>query len=143
MGAGLRNTVHKVLLPLDIRDHELSPGVSVSLGAVDGVPYVSTALTSIPNVFRSPELPYGALVAAPRLSAVLFHAVQSDQAMAVAVVMSRLVADMHADVDDPCSPQLWWWHDRRIYPVAISEGRRVELDPALEPVVAGLPRFED
>jgi hypothetical protein len=116
--------------------------VPVSLGAADGVPYVSTALTSIRNVFRTPGLAHGALVAAPKLSAVLFHEVRSDQARSVALVMSRLVADMHADARDPCSPLLWWWHDRRIYPVSISDGRRVELDPALQPVVAGLPRDE-
>ena len=137
---GLRNTIQKVLVQLDVRHHEVGNGLTISLAAADGSPWVSAGLTSVANLFRARELPYGALVAVPRSSAVLFTPVGSDRVTADIVLLGRLVADMHRDSDDPCSPDLFWMHAGALYRIDRGDGTKVTLPVELEPVVASLPK---
>lgn len=137
---GLRNTIQKVLVQLDVRHHEVAGGLTISLAAADGSPWVSAGLTSVANLFRAPELPYGALVAVPRMSAALFTRVESDRVTADILVIGRLVADMHRDSDDPCSPDLFWLHGGALYRIDRGDGTKVTLPVELEPVVASLPK---
>lgn len=139
--AGLRNTVTKVLVGLDIREHALPDGTTVSLAAADGVPWVSTGLTSIAQLFRTPQLPFGALVAAPRTSAVLFQAVSSTRALDTAPLLERLTKSMHHDSDDACSPTLWWFDGGAFHPIGV-DGRTVTIDDSLRELVARLPRAD-
>jgi hypothetical protein len=137
---GLRNTIMKVLVHLDVRQHEVGNGLTISLAAADGNPWVSTGLTSVQNLFRAPNLPYGALVAVPRTSAVLFAPVVSDRVTADILLLGRLVADMHRDSDDPCSPDTFWFHDGALYRIDRGDGTRVTLPVELEPGFAALPK---
>jgi hypothetical protein len=136
---GLRNTIATVLAPLDVRHHEVGNGLTISMVARDDTPWVSTGLTSVQNLFRRPELPHGAIVAVPRLSTVLFTPVESDRVLADIPLLGRLVADMHRDGTDPCSPDVFWFHDRALYRIDRGDGTRVTLPVELEPVVAALP----
>lgn len=135
----LRNTIQQVLTKLDVRRHDVGNGLTISLAAADGTPWVSTGLTSVANLFRAPELRYGALVAVPRLSAVLFSPIGSDRVTADILLLGRLVADMHRDSDDPCSPDLFWMHDGALYRIELGDGTSVTLPVELQPVVASLP----
>lgn len=137
---GLRNTIGKVLVRLDVRQHDVGNGLTISLAAEDDNPWVSAGLTSVQNLFRSPELPYGALVAVPRSSCVLLTPVESDRVTADILLLGRLVADMHRDSDDPCSPDLYWFHGGALYRIERGDGTRVTLPVELEPVVAALPK---
>jgi hypothetical protein len=137
---GLRNTIGKVLVHLDIRQHDVGNGLTISLASADGNPWVSAGLTSVQNLFRAPELPYGAIVAVPRLSAVLFTPVVSDRVTADIPLLGRLVSDMHRDSDDPCSADLFWFHDGALYRIERGDGTRVTLPVELEPVAAALPK---
>jgi hypothetical protein len=137
---GLRNTITTVLATLDVREHDVGNGLTISMVARDDTPWVSTGLTSVQNLFRRPELPHGAIVAVPRLSTVLFTPVESDRVLADVLLLGRLVADMHRDGTDPCSPDVFWFHDRALYRIERGDGSRVTLPVELEPVVAGLPK---
>ena len=137
---GLRNTIGKVLVHLDVRQHDVGNGLTISLAAADRNPWVSTGLTSVQNLFHAPELPFGAIVAVPRLSAVLFTPVLSDRVTADIVLLGRLVSDMHRDSADPCSADLFWFHDGALYRIERGDGTRVTLPVELEPVVAALPK---
>jgi hypothetical protein len=127
-------------LMADLADRRLGNGLTIWLAADDGNPWVSAGLTSVANLFRRPELPYGAIVAVPRLSTVLFTPVESDRVMADILLLGRLVADMHRDGADRCSPDLFWLHDGAIYRIERGDGTRVTLPVELEPVVAALPK---
>lgn len=139
LSAGLANTIRSVLAPLDVRRHELPGGLSMLVGAADDVPYVSAALTSIPQVFRLGDAPHGAFVAAPRFSTVICHPVTSKRSVAVVPVLRALIADMYRDATDPCSPALWWWHDRQFHQLAVGDDGKVEFPATLEGALDALP----
>ncbi|MFV0308924.1 MAG: hypothetical protein ACK5OX_14405 [Desertimonas sp.] len=137
--AGLRNTIQRELATLGTRRHEIGPGLSIDVAAADDNPWVSVGLTSITNLFRIESMPYGALVAVPRLSTVMCHVVASDQVLGDVQVVGRLVADMHRDAIDPCSPELFWFHGGALYPIRRGDGAKVTLPVELQPLIASLP----
>ena len=55
------------------------------------------------------------------------------------LLLGRLVADMHRDSDDPCSPDLFWMHDGALYRIELGDGTSVTLPVELQPVFASLP----
>lgn len=136
---GLRNTIQQVLVGLVVRQHEVGNGLVVSVAAADDTPWVSAGVTSVVNLFRAGDLPYGALVAVPRLSTVMFSPVESDRVTADVLLLGRLVADLHADSSDRCSPEVFWFYDGSLYRVERGEGNKVTLPVELESVFASLP----
>ncbi len=135
---GWRATVVLLLATVSAREHALAPGVTVALASADDNPFVSVGLTSVERLFRLPPSRFGALVAAPRLSALLCFPVQSTQALAVAGVLEPLTSGLYRAAHDPCSPRLFWHHDGRIHPVSVL-GNRFTVPAELEPLVAELP----
>ncbi len=136
--AGMRRTVELVLARLDLRDHELSPGLTVRVGAADGVPYVSAGLMSVPQLLRGQPLPYGALVAAPQLSAIVLHPVTSKASINGGVTISRVVESMYDGAADPCSRLLFWLLEGELHPLQ-REDQRLAVPGELESMVAALP----
>ncbi|MEU4370761.1 hypothetical protein [Micromonospora chersina] len=137
----VRQTVERELTTLDVRDHELPTGGSVRLLAADGNPFVTTALMSVRR-FLPEAAEHGALVAAPRYSAVLLHPVDEGLREA-AVALHRLAGSLFEAAADPCSEQVFWWRDGEFHPVRVVPGEsggavQVRLPEALAPVVARL-----
>ncbi|WP_157740297.1 hypothetical protein [Micromonospora auratinigra] len=133
----VRQTVQHELATLDVRDHELPAGGSVRLLAADGNPYVTTALMSVPR-FLPEAGEYGALVAAPRYSAVLLHQVGADL-RDTAVAFDRVTRSMFDAADDRCTDRIFWWHDRVFHPVRVLPGTdggpaELRVPPALAPL---------
>lgn len=139
---GLGNTIDSVLVNLDIRAHQLPGGITVHLGAADGVPYVSAALTSVPHVLGG-ELPFGAIVSSPSHDTVLLLRVESGQTVDALPMLATLAEDMFADSPYPASPALYWWYDGQLHPISASgdgaERPSISLPPALRPVIERLP----
>lgn len=136
---GLRNTIQRDLVNIVPRSHQLAPGFVIALAAVDDSPWVSVGLTSIANLFRIESMPFGAIVAVPRLSTVICHVVTSERVLSDVLVLERLVGDMHRDAVDPCSPDVFWFHAGALYPIRRGEGARITLPVELQSVVDALP----
>ncbi|MFI6262426.1 hypothetical protein [Micromonospora sp. NPDC051006] len=138
----VRQTVQHELAALDIRDHAMPGGGSVRLLAADGNPFVTTALMSLKR-FLPDAAEYGALVAAPRYSAVLLHRVDAPVNDS-AVALQRLAMSMFTAADDRCSDEIFWWHDGEFHPVRIVAGEagtvQVRVPEALAAVVERLDR---
>ncbi|MQA81741.1 MAG: hypothetical protein GEV10_25255 [Streptosporangiales bacterium] len=142
--AALGNTVAQELVHCEARDHEVTPTHSVRLVAKDGSPYVSTAVTSVERFLAGPA-PYGVLLAVPAYSAMLLHPVASEAVFDFAASFFSLADSMHADAADPCSPLVFWWHEREFHLISLTapaeraERPRLDLPPELRPVVESLP----
>lgn len=143
VAAAIRQTVHNVLMRLEPRAHPLPEGTTVLLAATDGIPFVSAGLISVPQILGGDPPEHGVLVAAPTLTSVLMHRVESDRALRVAPTMAALVERMHDDADDPCSPRLYWWHEGDLLRLSVQEGpdgiADVVVEPRLERIIAALP----
>ncbi|MEV5692063.1 hypothetical protein [Micromonospora globbae] len=136
----VRQTVRHELATLDVRDHELPTGASVRLLAADGNPFVTTALMSVRR-FLPDDAEYGALVAAPRYSAVLLHAVDAEVEKTIAA-LRHLTTSMVTAATDPCTDEIFWWYDGEFHPLRVVAGEagggEVRVPQALAPVVARL-----
>lgn len=140
--AAIQRTIAEELRHLEVREHDVG-GARLHLVARDGSPYVTSVLLSVDR-FVPGSTPHGVLVAAPRYSAVILHRVESEAALDVAVVVSRLAGQMYREAPDPCTDRVFWWVDGTLYPievVATDDPRRprVSLPPELAPVVERLP----
>lgn len=137
----LRQTVQHELADLDLRDHELPGGRSVRLLAGDGKPFVTTTLLSLKR-FLPDDATHGALVAAPRYSAVMLHSVDA-QVHDSAAAFHRLASSMFNAADDPCSDMVFWWHGGELHPLRVEaaddgSAMEVRVPEALAPVVRQL-----
>ena len=47
---------------------------------------------------------------------------------------------MYRDSEDPCSPDLFWFHGGALFRIERHDGTRVTLPVELEPLVAALPK---
>jgi hypothetical protein len=112
----LRQTVRWELSALDIRDHDVGGAGTIRMLARDGSPYVTTALLSLPRFTDGPS-PHGVLVSAPRYSAVMLHRVRSGAVRAFAGPFTELTRATSAAADDPCTSQVFWWHDGTMHPL--------------------------
>lgn len=133
------NTEHE-LGRVTARRHQIGGGFDVFVAARDDCPWVSAGLMSVP-AWAGDELPYGALVAVPRRSSVLFTPVRGARVTGEAVVVCRLVAAMYGDAPDPCDPGTYWLLDDAIYPVVVDEAQRVTFPVELQSVVDSLPQI--
>lgn len=134
----MRQTVRHELADLDLRDHELPGGGSVRLLARDGNPFVTTTLLSLKR-FVPDDATHGALVAAPRYSAVMLHSVDA-RVQHSAVAFHRLASSMFKAADDPCSDTVFWWHDGEFHPLRVvpaddGSAMEVRVPEALRPVL--------
>lgn len=142
--AALGNTVAQELVYCEAKEHAVTPTHSVRLVAKDGSPYVSTAVTSVERFLAGPA-PYGVLLAVPAYSAMLLHPVTSEAVFDFAASFFALADSMHTDAADPCSPLVFWWHEREFHLISLgapaegSDRPRLDLPPELRPVVESLP----
>ena len=126
-----RQTVQHELLTLDVRDHELPAGGAVRLLALDGNPFVTTALMSLKR-FLPEGSENGALVAVPQYSAVMVYPVRA-RLPEQAVALHNLTRSMYAAASDPCTEGIFWWYEGEYQPV------RIVTDPAEKTVQVRVP----
>ncbi|MFI7608062.1 hypothetical protein ACIBTV_23365 [Micromonospora sp. NPDC049366] len=151
----VRQTVQRELADLDVRDHTLPNGASVRLLAADGNPFVTTTLMSLRRFLPAAGTDagshaagsgvvadHGALVAAPRYSAVMLHRVDA-RVLDTAVAIDRVARSMFVAASDPCTDRLFWWYGNEFHPVRVVPGEaggpaQVRVPEALAAVVARL-----
>lgn len=122
---------------------EISPrtvGDHRYLGATsDGSPYVSSMLIA-------PGGPFGLdgvtdlLVAAPRRSLVICRPMERSFPDPCAT-LARLTASVFRDAVDPCTPDVFWWHDGALHRIHVDhQARRVTVAPEVACLVEALPK---
>ncbi|MFC3502764.1 hypothetical protein ACFOOK_17535 [Micromonospora krabiensis] len=146
----VRQTVQQELATLDVRDHTLPNGAAVRLLAADGNPFVTTTLMSLKRFLPaagtdatgSDAADHGALVAAPRYSAVMLRRVDA-RVLDTAVAFDRVARSMFVAASDPCTDQVFWWYGNEFHPLRVVPGdgggtAQVRVPEALRAVVAQL-----
>ncbi|WP_067810915.1 hypothetical protein [Actinomadura kijaniata] len=112
LGYVMTNTHDRELADVQVRDQPLLPGRNVRVITKPGSRYVSALLSEI-HQFLPADNVHGALVGAPCHSTLLLYPIASRSVAEVLPVFADVVAEMHADADDPCAPGVYWGHERR------------------------------
>lgn len=130
-------TVRAELEGVDVRPHTVGDHRFLA-AATDGSPYVSSLLISPGPPFGLAGVP-DLLVAAPRHSIVLCRPLDRHFAEPAAE-LDRLVATVHGDAPDPCSPRVFWWRDGSLHGIRVDhETGDVTYPPELADRVSALP----
>ncbi|MFC5745130.1 hypothetical protein [Actinomadura rugatobispora] len=117
LGYVMTNTHDRELADVSVRDQPLLPGRDVRVVTKPGSRYVSALLSEVEQFLPSPN-EHGALVGVPCHSTLLLYPITSTAVLEVLPVFADVVAEMHADADDPCAPGVYWSHgERRLTPL--------------------------
>lgn len=143
LGAGwydvaAEQTYREELAQLDVRDHTAA-GVSLRVLAVDGSPFVPTALLWADTTARFPGMT-DALVAAPRTSLAIVRPVLTRSDVGTATTIHSVVRAVTDGAADRCSDGVFWWRGGLFHRVEVDERTHRPVLPAeLGPVAAALP----
>jgi hypothetical protein len=122
LGYVMTNTHDRELADVSVRDQPLLPGRDVRVVTKPGSRYVSALLSEVEQFLPSPN-EHGALVGVPCHSTLLLYPITSTAVLEVLPVFADVVAEMHADADDPCAPGVYWSHgERRLTPLPAAPG---------------------
>ena len=121
LGYVMTNTHDRELADVSVRDQPLLPGRDVRVVTKPGSRYVSALLSEVDQFLPTPNA-HGALVGVPCHSTLLLYPISSTAVLEVLPVFADVVAEMHADADDPCAPGVYWSHgERRLTPLPATE----------------------
>ncbi|QXJ24192.1 hypothetical protein AGRA3207_005466 [Actinomadura graeca] len=115
------NTYEGELADVGVHDQPLTASESVRVVSKPGCRYVSSLITEVDRFIPDAGKP-GALLAVPSHSTLLLYPIVSAGMGDVLDVFSQVVREMHANADDPSSPEVFWWRRgralRRLDPAA-------------------------
>ncbi|MFI0447332.1 hypothetical protein [Actinomadura sp. 6N118] len=117
LGYVMTNTHDRELADVEVRDQPLLPGENVRVVTKPGSRYVSALLSEVEQ-FLPRHNENGALVGVPCHSTLLLYPITSTAVRDVLPIFADVVAEMHADAEDPCANGVYWSHgERRLTPL--------------------------
>jgi len=127
--AQARANTRRVIEPWHVGVQELTGGSRVSLVVAESSHGASPALF-VEDLLPAPA-PRGVLMAVPQHDTTMIHLITDQQQAAEALPwMVARTAQMFAQLPNPVSPELYWWHDDTVSRLAVDRsGRDWQIAP--------------
>jgi hypothetical protein len=123
----LDQTIDEIVRLGSVQTQPITQSTGAVVVARDGWPFMSAAITVVQH-FAGADLPVGAVVAVPDHCTMAVLAVRSRANLTDLAPFAAVTADLYAQAEWPCSPDLYWWTGEDLR--RITDPRRMAHDPA-------------